>query len=242
VQRPHIASDQRSTTLHFSVVGGLVLFSAFILTSCPRPRVPLVAYEAQQEALQHKEAYERYALHPSGLVPPGILMTPLRAEATRVWGEATPLRPEDQTWNLWPDGGARLFNNRMAHVFRVTLQGEGVIGWIPEETTLELNDPSIRLVASGSPDGLLLDLLYFAKAQEDWILDGDLVARTRAAGPFRAAYLPARGDGVLEGIIGFPMSDNGDPLGVAETHVVAERLTVAVTTAEGIERLVWVFE
>jgi hypothetical protein len=204
--------------------------------------VPLVAYEAQQDALRQKEAYEAYALHPAGLVPPAIQVAPLRAESMGVWGMATPLRPEDQSWNRWPDGGARLFNNRMAHLFEVTLHGEGVIGWIPEETVLELNDPSIRLVATGSPDGLLVDLLYFAKAQEDWILDGDLVARTRAAGPFRASYLPARGDRQLRGIIGFPMSGGSDPISVAETHIVAERLTLAVTTAEGISRLVWVFD
>ena len=192
--------------------------------------------------MERRSAYQDYALAPAGIAPPGIAFEPRRAEAEGVWGIATPIRPEDAPWNQWPDGGARLFNNRMAHLFEVTLHGEGVIGWVPEETSLELNDPSVRLVASGSPEGLLVELLYFARIQEDWILDGDLVARTRAAGPFRAAYLPARGQGALTGLIGFPMSMVDLPPEVASTHVVAERLTVAVTTPSGIHTLVWVFE
>jgi len=202
----------------------------------------MVPYEGQQEAMNKKRAYEAYALRPAGIAPPGIDTTPRRADGDGIWGMAAPIRAEEESWNQWPDGSARLFNNRMAHLFEVSLQGDGLIGWVPEDTSLELNDPSIRLISSGSPEGLLVDLLYFAKTQEDWILDGDLVARTRAAGAFRSSYMPARGSGRIDGIIGFPISSLDAPMEVADTHIVAERLTVSVTTAQGIRTLVWVFD
>ncbi len=241
-QRPHIACRQRSTTPRFAVACLGVSLSAMLLTSCPRHRVPVVAFEAQEEARREVDAYLAYALRPAGIVPPGIDFEPRRADGDGIWGIATPLRPEDAQWNQWPDGGPRLFNNRMAHLFEVHIYGDSLIGWVPEGTVLELNDETTRLVSAPSPEGLLVDLLYYAKSQVDWVLDGDLVARTRVAGPFRSAYMPAQGTEELVGLIGFPISGHADNAEIAEKHIVAERLTVEVVTPRGIEDLVWVFD
>jgi len=219
-----------------------VLLLTIFAVSCPRQRLPTLSFAEQSAAREQKDAYETYALHKSGIAPPGIAFESRRAEGAGIWGTAIPVRPEDADWNQWPDGNARLFNNRMAHLFDVQLHGEAMLGWVPEGTALELNDESVRLVSAASPEDLLVDLLFFAKSQEDWILDGDLVARTRAAGAFRAEYIPAQGDRELSGLIGFPMTTHDDGLEIAERHVVAERLTISVVTVAGIQELVWVFD
>ena len=203
--------------------------------------MPVLSHSEQVEAREQLEGYRVFALEPAGIAPPGIRFEAQRVEGHGVWAIARPLRPEDQSWNQWT-GGPRLFNNRMAHLFEVELHGEATLGWVPEGTVLELNDASNRLPSSASPEGLLAELLSYAKLQEDWILDGDLVARTRAAGPFRAAYMPAQGDGELFGLIGFPLTNQEDAAELAEKHIVAERLTVSVVTSTGIQDLVWVFD
>jgi hypothetical protein len=88
---------------------------------------------------------------------------------------------------------------------------------------------------------LLADLLYHAFLEERWSEDGDLVARTRAAGPFRSAYLPPWVAGTeLTGVIAFPLATRDGPL--PEIQVAALRLTLAITAADGPHELVWVFE
>ena len=70
-------------------------------------------------------------------------------------------------------------------------------------------------------------VLRAALLQEGFGLDGDHVERTRAAGPFRAAYLPlGTAQAPLHGVIGFPLSD-------PERHVVALRVTVGVQGPDG---------
>ena len=80
--------------------------------------------------------------------------------------------------------------------------------------------------------------------QEHFLLDGDLAARTRAAGPFRAAYLPPSGVDELVGVIAFPIQHNDfeHQLALAELHVVAMRLTLQVRYEGGIHNLIYVYD
>lgn len=182
------------------------------------------------------------ALDPARIPPPSIDPGARVAEAGTVRATAAPLRPEDADWNRWPDGTARLFNDRAALLFAVRIEGTGPIRWVPAATRLEVNDPTTSLSVSSSGELLLGELLVNAYLEERHGLDGDLVERTRAAGPFRARYLPlAAADGVLEGVLAFPLVSEGRPIG--EDHVVALRLTVGVVgDVDGAATLVFVFE
>jgi hypothetical protein len=139
-----------------------------------------------------------------------------------VRGIARWIRAEEASWNAWPGRRMRLFNHRWAWVVHLDLEGPGTLAWQPSATTLELNDPSQRLTAAALPDEVLSDLVFWALQQERAASGDDLVSRLRAAGPFRAAYLPAAGERHLAGVIAFPAAEH------AEQHVVAARLTVAV--------------
>ena len=100
---------------------------------------------------------------------------------------------------------------------------------------VELDTPDNALHAASAPDTLLTPLLSAALEQERWVLDGDLVARTRAAGPFRASYLPTGRSDHLEGVVAFPIGDND--VGVSQM-----RLTLRIEDEDGIHDLVWVYE
>jgi hypothetical protein len=174
--------------------------------------------------------------------PPSIDPEVRSAEDGTVRAVAAPLRPEDAPWNQWATGGARLFNDRVALLFSVRIEGTGPIRWVPAATRLEVNDAATSIGASSSGELLLGELLVNAYLEERHGLDGELVDRTRAAGPFRAEYLPlASADGVLEGVLAFPLVWDGRAIG--DAHIVALRLTVGVVgERDGAATLVWVFE
>ncbi|MBX2800036.1 MAG: hypothetical protein KTR31_20330 [Myxococcales bacterium] len=163
--------------------------------------------------------------------------------AGAVTATARPLRPEDAPWNRWPTGGHRLFNNRAALLFEVSIRSDEPLVWLPAGTTLELNDEHTVVPAAETTEALLADLLSHAFLEEQWSIPGDLVDRARGAGPFRAAYLPLHAqDGAMEGIMAFPLWA-GPGRSLAELHVVAVRLTVKVGMGSEEEAdLVWVFD
>jgi hypothetical protein len=155
-----------------------------------------------------------------------------------VTGQVRLLRPEEASWNRWVDGQLRLFNNRAALLFEITLQGPGPLAWDPESARLEVNDERTVLLAAGSAEILLAELLFYAYLERQWGFDGDLVNRTRAAGAFRMAYAPTVEPGdTLSGVIAFPLAELP-----SAPHVVALRLTLAVTADDGVHVLVWVFD
>jgi hypothetical protein len=205
-----------------------------VLLACPRPSPPrAVADRAEVEAALR--AFHDVGLSPARIPPPSVSA----ATATRsgdVAGEARQVRPEDAGWNAWSDG-PRLFNNSAALIFHLRIEADGPVLWAPEGAELALNDDRTVLGAAPSAEVLLTDLLFHAYLEEQWAVEGDLVARTRGAGPFRAAYLPpVAEDGVLEGLLAFPLAD------AQSMHIVAMRLTVPVRTDDGRTTLVWVFE
>ena len=207
-----------------------------VFAGCPRrsaavPEVPI------EEVVSRLDAWRGAALAPARVAPPAISFAEQPLAAGRVSAVARPLRPEDAEWNRWPEGGPRLFNNRAALLFDLRIEGPGPATWLPEATFLELNDAETVVPAAETTEALLGELIYWAFMEERWLSGGDLVDRARGAGPFRAAYLPLHADdGVLEGVVAFPLG------ALADLHVVAVRLTVGVVTDEGPQELVWVIE
>jgi hypothetical protein len=174
---------------------------------------------------------------------------PVHVAGDGVEATARLIRAEEAPWNGWVDGGPRLFNNAAALVIEVSVRAEGELAWAPDVTRLELNDERTAILAASSGELLLADLLLNAFLEERWALDGDLVDRTRAAGPFRAAYLPLVGvDGALDGVVAFPLYEGGatPTLGGGESlaglHVVALRLTLGVVVDGRLRELVVVFD
>jgi len=169
------------------------------------------------------------------VVRPTIEFAPLKSEGEQLTGSATPMMPEDASWNQWPTG-ARLFNNRAAWVFDVHLEGGHDLRWLPDGTKLELNEPGAGLKPSPVPDDVIRPLLVAALEEERSFIEGDLVQRTRAAGPFRQAYLPlGERHGSLRGLVAFPTGGDWE-------HVTGLRLTLSVAVDGRATTLEWVFE
>ena len=169
---------------------------------------------------------------------PLTLMTqdPVHASVGDVRASARPLRPQQAEWNRWPDGSARLFNDNAGWLIEVQVTGPHRLRWLPVGTGLELNDPGDGLRPAHTPDELLQPLLIGALEQERNFLDGDLIERTRAAGPFRAAYLPlVDQEQVLEGVIAFPVPG-------APPQARAMRLTLAVAVDDRPQQMVFVWD
>ena len=182
------------------------------------------------------DAFRAYWLAPARVAPPTIDFEERLAEAGPVQGSALPIRAEEASWNTWSGDESRLFNNRAAHLFRVEVRGPGPLRWVPGGTSLELNVEGDGLRPAPAADDVLGPLLIWAKAQAEWTADGDLVERTRAAGPFRSAYLPLSAeDSPLEGLIAFPIDE-------PDHHVVALRLTVEVEAAGVRHQLSWLYD
>ena len=79
-------------------------------------------------------------------------------------------------------------------------------------------------------------VLRAALLQEGFGLDGDHVERTRAAGPFRTAYMPLGSVAApLHGVIAFPLLD-------PDKHVVALRVTVGVQGPDGAHAVAFLYE
>lgn len=190
------------------------------------------------------ESFRRYALEPARIAPPTVGQRELSARSGGLQVVARLVRPETAAWNAWPDGSARLFNDRVAHLFEIEVTGGGPIGWLPGATTLELNDPGTVLLAAPDGEILLHDLHALALQAERQLLDGELAERTRAAGAFRSAYLPPAGADRLAGVVAFPLwaTNPGEQASLAEKHVVAMRLTLALMDADGPRSVELVFE
>lgn len=223
----------------------ILAIPALILACSTRSLRSEVVPAAQQATVASDlRAFVAFTLAPAAVAPPSVAWDDREVASGPLRARVTPVRPEDAAWNRWSDGSSRLFNNRVAQLFLVRIEGPGPMAWRPRESMLELDGPALRLAAVGGADELLGELTFWALMQERWLLDGDLAARTRAAGPFRDAYLPRTDEaGVLEGLVAFELMDPTHPERVvADEHIVGMRLTLAVETNERVERLVWLFD
>jgi len=195
--------------------------------SC-KPKGWEVPAPAEQAVVQDQlDRFARSWLYPAKIAPPTVPFDEQETHEGGITVRVQPLRPEDAPWNTWPGPSARLFNNRAALLFHVTIEASRPVRWLPGSTGLELNDPGDPLPPARTPDELLAPLLRAALLQERYALEGDFVQRTRAAGPFRAAYLPPDSASTpLTGVIGFPLPD-------PEKQVIALQLTVGLLGPDG---------
>lgn len=195
----------------------------------------MVTLRDQEVATAAITRFREIALEPAGLAPLGVASGPIEARGDGLVGVASLARPEAAPWNRWgPDGRPLLFNDRAALLVDVRIEAEGPIAWDPDRTRLEVNRPDQVVAPAPSAEHLLADLAWHALEQERWLLDGDLVQRTRYAGGFRDVFVRADG-AVLHGVIPFALPD-------PEVHVAALRLTVGVTVGGVPAELVWVFQ
>jgi hypothetical protein len=209
---------------------------AAMALSCKRPAVDVMVPTDQSAVAEELSAFERTWLEPAKIPPPTVTLEPRTLEEGAVTVTVNPLRPEDAAWNAWPGPTVRLFNNRAALMFEVTVDGGGRVAWLPDRTGLELNEVGNPLPPAHTPDELLVPVLRAALLQEGYGLEGDAVERTRAAGPFRTAYLPLGPvDSPMTGVIGFPLLE-------PDRHVVAFRLTLAVLAPDGTHTLSFLYE
>jgi hypothetical protein len=213
----------------------LFLFLALNLGSCT-PKPARIAPAGERLAIAEELQWFRETwLAPARIAPPTVPRRAVETTNENIRATAQLLLPEEASWNTWDTPGGRLFNNRAAHLFEVVIEGEGLLRWIPTETLLELNTEGNAHRASRSSEDLLMPLFRAAIDEERAVLDGDLVARTRAAGPFRSAYMPSEANGLLRGLIAFPNSTN-------TLHVVAMRLTVVIEREGRRVPLVWTLD
>ncbi len=215
----------------------LLSLALILLGSCGRKRATLGLPQQVEEVRAQLDAFTAYWLRPARIAPPTVEFSFLEIEpGVPISARAAPMLAEEVSWNQWPGDEARLFNNRAAYLFKIEVVGQAELIWVPERTTLENNGPHRRLDAARSPEEVLAPLHMAAWQETRWSLGDALVERTRAAGPFRAAYLPTtRQHHILEGVVAFPKAD-------PEEHVVAMRLTVGVQVGEEVYDLVWVFD
>lgn len=208
---------------------------ALVIAGCGG-RAPRPPQALPDEAAHAMDQFVAFALEPARLPPPSIDAAPVRATAGPVVGEARLVRAEDASWNSWPGEELRLFNHRWAWVVEVDIDGPGHLEWLPRDTTLELNEPELRLAAAAHADDVLGDLLFWALQAERSDRGESLTTRLRAAGPFRGAYLPRHGVDGLQGLVAFPAAETAD------LHVVAARLTVPVRAAGKVHELVFTLD
>jgi hypothetical protein len=204
----------------------IAVVGAFAASGCARrPARPTPS--EQQEMADRIAAFSEHLLEPARVAPPSVERGPKRASAGPVTATVELVLPEEESWNRWRDGSARLFNNRVALLFDVRIDGPGPITWDARQSTLALNDEHTVLTAAEDAEILLAGLLVHALLSEEWGVECDLVDRTRAAGPFRAAYLsPSATEAPLEGLLGFQLWNGEEALG--DLHVAAMRIRLAV--------------
>lgn len=226
-----------------------ILFLASTLPGCKAARAPTVDGRHRDDTRDVIEQFIRYRLQPARIAPPSVDRRST-AQATGLSGTAELVLAEDASWNHWPGPGPRLFNNRTAHLFHLTVETppEARVRWLPEASQLELNVTGNTLAPAPNQEPLLDELVFWAFQQERAVLEGDLVERTRAAGDFRRAYMPIEGLGGLSGLVAFPLVttetnapflDGMDP---SELHVVSMRLTLAIEVDDVRRDLVWLLD
>lgn len=195
----------------------------FLLLACGSSRyIRPVDADADADMAERLDRFTGWWLEPAELAPPVVAEGRLAGEGGGVRVTAELIRPETARWNTWGSSSPRLFNDRVAFVFEVTVDSDTPSRWLPALTTLEVNRPGSPITATRDADTLLGPLLAAAIEQERAGLPSDLVDRTRATAPFRDGYLDARAAALHRtGLIAFRRPDEAE-------HVVGVRLTIAV--------------
>lgn len=148
-----------------------------------------------------------------------------------------PVRPEEQPWNAWPDGTARLFNDSAGYLWSVQVRSSRTVRWSPAHTLLAVNDSEQTFIPVAEPDTLLAPLLEGRRVETRAGGAQDLALRMRNADAFRSAYLPTAAQvGVQEGVVVFPAPTR-------TLQAVAMQLTMGFwVEGEGVRSYTFLFE
>lgn len=215
----------------------LLLTLLLLATGC----APLAARHAAREARRDElVAGLRSALHHrfarALTAPPNVSFAPQTAERGGVRVTVQPILVEEQPWNTWPDGTARLFNDTVGWFWLVQIESEDPARWRPDATRLAVNDTDTLYPAADGFGPLIEELARLEAAARILGEDADLDLRMRAATGGLAAALPAESfTGRATGLVHFPAE-------TTEVHAVAMELTLGVEHAGELESYRFVFE
>ena len=169
--------------------------------------------------------FEEYWLYPAKIAPPTISFSPKTVKKNGWVATIEPVLAEQQPWNQWPGDGYRLFNNRAAHLFYVTIDGTGPIQWKSDETKIRINYPEKSLDSAQTADELLAPLRKAAVSEQEWILDTQFGKRHRGAGSFPSDTCHQTTNASIRGLIAFPVVETSQ-------HVVVIEVDLSVQTAK----------
>lgn len=162
---------------------------------------------------------------------PNLSYEPQTVEVQGLRVTAHPALAEEQPWNLWPDGTARLFNDTVGYLWVLDIEASAPVRWDPGRTRLAVNDTEQVFPPASGPDELLTHLLTGARWEVALGAAGELNLRARAADGFRQLYLgSAPIAGHQEAIVVFPAPTE-------RIHAVAMQLTVAFEDGRSFEYL-----
>ena len=213
-----------------------LIFALLIGSACTKQPVQPSDENMRTSVRMSLLDFEEYWLYPAKIAPPTISFSPKTVKKNGWVATIEPVLAEQQPWNQWPGDGYRLFNNRAAHLFYVTIDGTGPIQWKSDETKIRINYPEKSLDSAQTADELLAPLRKAAVSEQEWILDTQFGKRHRGAGSFRAAYLPSDPrTHQIRGLIAFPVVETSQ-------HVVVIEVDLSVQTAKGKQTFTWLFD
>lgn len=167
---------------------------------------------------------------------PSLSMAPQTEARPGFTVTVRPAMAEEQPWNLWPDGTARLFNDTVGYLWLVDVEADVPVTWIPAASRLAVNDSEQIFRPAAGPDEVLVHLLTAARLEAALGSSGDLDLRVRAAEGFRRAYLAtAPLAGPTHAVVVFPAP-------ATRIHAIAMALELAFETPSGVARMSWLFE
>lgn len=167
--------------------------------------------------------------------PPNVSFEPQTTEREGMRVTVQPILAEEQPWNAWPDGRARLFNDTVGWFWLVEIRSAGDARWRPDATRLAVNDTEAVYAAAPGFETLMEDLARLDAAAR-LLGEEDLSMRLRAAEGGLAAAMPAGAfAGEARGVVLFPAE-------TTEVHAVAMELTLGVEHEGELESFRFVFE
>jgi hypothetical protein len=114
------------------------------------------------------------------------------------------IRLEDQSWNIWPDGSARVLNDAQGFGLQVEISGNRV-RWDPAHTELAVNTTDQIFPPAPTAEELLTPLMLLARYEAQLGLGVDTQLRLRSADGLRSAYLSIEEEeGRTAGVVIFP--------------------------------------
>lgn len=201
------------------------------------PREQAWIAENRGDLIERLDRERRAWLQPHRTAPPNVSFAPQTRERGDLRVTVRPLLAEDQPWNLWPDGEARLFNDTAGYLYQVDIASPSPVRWVEEATELAVNTTDRTFPAASGPETLLTDLARLAGMMRLLDADEDLTLRLEHADAFRDAYLsPLPIAGERSGVLVFPAP-------TVSIHAVAMQLTLGLQATGGpVERLTFLFE